>query len=65
MKVGDLVRVKQKYSQPAMVGLIVELKEDGVFDGFHHAIIKPIDSESSRLMYAMPEDVEVISAASR
>ena len=61
MKVGDLVRVAKKYSQPAMVGLIVELKEDGVFGGVHHALVKPIDSESNRLMYAMPEDVEVIS----
>ena len=61
MQVGDLVRVAKKYSQPAMVGLIVELKEDGVFGGVHHALVKPVNSESNRLMYAMPEDVEVIS----
>ena len=65
MKVGDLVRVKQKYSQPEMVGLVVELKEDGVYGGVHHALVKPVDSLSNRLMYAMPQDVEVISAASR
>ena len=61
MQVGDLVRVAKKYSQPAVVGLIVKLKEDGVLGGVHHALVKPIDSESNRLMYAMPEDVEVIS----
>ena len=42
MKVGDLVRVAKKYSQPAMVGLVVKLKEDGVFGGDHHALVKPI-----------------------
>ena len=61
MKVGDRVRVAKKYSQPAMVGLVVKLKEDGVFGGVHHALVKPVNSESNRLMYAMPEDVEVIS----
>ncbi len=63
MQVGDLVKVKQKYTQPDLVGLVVELKEDGVYGGVHHALVKPLDSESSRLMYAMPQDVEVISAS--
>ncbi len=61
MKVGDLVKVKQKYTQPDLVGLIVELKEDGVYGGVHHALVRPIDSESNRMIYAMPQDVEVIS----
>tara|TARA_B100000212_G_C27141416_1_gene433499 strand:+ start:228 stop:422 length:195 start_codon:yes stop_codon:yes gene_type:complete len=61
MKVGDLVKVAKKHSQPATVGLIVKLKEDGVFGGVHHALVKPVDNESNRLLYAMPEDVEVIS----
>ena len=61
MKVGDLVRVKRKYTQPDLVGLVVELKEDGVYGGVHHALVKPIDSESNRMMYALPQDVEVIS----
>ena len=61
MKIGDLVKVKQKYTQPDLVGLVVELKEDGVYGGVHHALVKPIDSESNRMMYAMPQDVEVIS----
>ena len=42
MKVGDLVRVAKKYSQPAMVGLVVKLKEDGVFGSVHHALVKPV-----------------------
>ena len=63
MKVGDLVKVKRKYTQPDLVGLVVELKEDGVYGGVHHALVKPLDSESSRLMYAMPQDVEVLSAS--
>ena len=63
MKVGDLVKVKRKYTQPDLVGLVVELKEDGVYSGVHHALVKPLDSESSRLMYAMPQDVEVLSAS--
>ena len=61
MRVGDLVRVARKYSQPAMIGLIVEIKKDGVFGGIHHALVKPVNSETNRLMYAMPQDVEVIS----
>ena len=63
MQVGDLVKVKRKYTQPDLVGLVVELKEDGVYGGVHHALVKPLDSESSRLMYAMPQDVEVLSAS--
>ena len=61
MKIGDLVKVKQKYTQPDLVGLVVELKEDGVYGGVHHALVKPIDSESNRMIYAIPQDVEVIS----
>ena len=61
MQVGDLVRVARKYIQPAMIGLIVEIKKDGVFGGIHHALVKPVNSETNRLMYAMPQDVEVIS----
>ena len=49
MKVGDLVKVAKKHSQPATVGLIVKLKEDGVFGGVHHALVKPVDNESNRL----------------
>ena len=63
MQVGDLVKVKRKYTQPDLFGLVVELKEDGVYGGVHHALVKPLDSESSRLMYAMPQDVEVLSAS--
>ncbi len=65
MQVGDLVKVKRKYTQPDLVGLVVELKEDGVYGGVHHALVKPIDSESSRMMCAMPQDIEVISATNR
>ena len=43
MQVGDLVKVKRKYTQPDLFGLVVELKEDGIYPVLHHFIVKPID----------------------
>ena len=63
MQVGDLVKVKRKYTQPDFIGLVVELKKDGIYPILHHVLIKPLDSESKRLMFAMPQDVEVLSAS--
>jgi hypothetical protein len=58
MKVGDLVKVKRTHGRDPVIGLIVEVKQDE-----HNtvALVKPIDSESGRLMYANPLDVEVIN----
>jgi len=58
MKVGDLVKVKRTHGRDPVIGLIVEVKQD---EYNIVALVKPIDSESSRLMYANPLDAEVIS----
>jgi hypothetical protein len=57
MKVGDLVKVPLKLGQ-LTVGIIVEIKEDGVFGVVHHVIVKNVNG---RLIHAMPQDVEIIS----
>ena len=59
MKIGDLVKVHLKLGQQ-MVGILVDIKEHGVFEAIHHVIVK---NGSGRLIHAMPEDVEVISAS--
>ncbi len=61
MKIGDLVKVHLKLGQQ-MVGIVVDVKEHGVFETIHHVIVK---NSSGRLVHAMPQDVEVINAASR
>ncbi len=57
MKVGDLVKVPLKLGQ-LTVGIIVEIKEDGVFGVVHHVIVKNVNG---RVTHAMPQDVEIIS----
>ena len=59
MKVGDLVKVHLKLGQQH-VGIIVDIKEHGVFETIHHVIIK---NGSGRMIHALPQDVEVISAS--
>ncbi len=58
MRVGDLVKVKLTHGRDPVIGLIVEVKQDE-----HNtvALVKPIDSEPNRLIYANPLDVEVIN----
>ena len=59
MKVGDLVKVHLKLGQQT-VGIVVDVKEHGVFETIHHVIVK---NGSGRLVHAMAQDVEVISAS--
>ena len=59
MKIGDLVKVHMKLGQQ-MVGIVIDVKEHGVFETIHHVIVK---NGSGRLIHAMPQDVEVISAS--
>lgn len=65
MKVGDLVSVKLAHGRKPIVGLVIELyvDADGIDLGSGHALVQPCDSESNRLMWASPLDVEVISAS--
>jgi len=53
-----LVKVKLTHGRDPVIGLIVEVKQDE-----HNtvALVKPIDSEPNRLIYANPLDVEVIN----
>lgn len=61
MKVGDLVSVERKLCKPVL-GLILEIYEmKGITSTMRgHALVQPCDPES-RLMWASPLDVEVIS----
>jgi hypothetical protein len=60
MQVGDLVRVKRKAMQPVLIGLITEFREIG---GNRGAIVKPVTEHYLPFMFAMLQDVEVISAS--
>ena len=60
MKVGDLVKVKRKALQPDLIGLITEFREIG---GNRGAIVKPATQHYLSFMFAMLQDVEVISAS--
>ena len=60
MQVGDLVKVKRKFMQPDLIGLITELREIG---GNRGAIVKPATEHHLPFMFAMHQDVEVISAS--
>lgn len=62
MQVGDLVRVKRRAPalQPDIIGLVTELKSIG---GNRGAIVKPSTAYHLRFMFAMLQDVEVISAS--
>ena len=59
MKIGDLVKVHLKLGQRT-VGIVVDVKEHGVFETIHHVIVK---NGSGRMVHADPRDVEVISAS--
>ena len=59
MKVGDVVKVHLKLGQQT-VGIVVDIKEHGVFETIHHVVVK---NGSGRMVHAMPQDVEVISAS--
>lgn len=56
MKVGNLVSVKRTHGQHAVIGLIIEIKED---DYNRVAVVQSINSDFR--MHAHPLDIEVIS----
>jgi hypothetical protein len=60
MQVGDLVKVKRKFMQPDLIGLVTELKSIG---GNRGAIVKPVTEHHLPFMFAMLQDVEVVSAS--
>ena len=60
MQVGDLVKVKRKFMQPDLFGLVTEFREIG---GNRGAIVKPTTEHHLPFMFAMLQDVEVISAS--
>ena len=63
MKVGDLVSVKRTHGRKPIMGLVLELyvDDEGIDLGSGHALVMPCDSESNRLMWASPLDVEGIN----
>ena len=58
MKAGDLVKVKRKALQPDLIGLVTELKS---IAGNRGAIVNPATAYHLPFMFAMLQDVEVIS----
>ena len=58
MKVGDLVKVRLKWGQPSIVGIIVKMWHDRACWVYEVKNVK-----SGRLTHASEQDMEVINAS--
>jgi len=58
MKVGDLVSVKRTHGRVPITGIVLEIDEN---DPLSIALVMSSDSDSNRLMWANPLDVEVLN----
>jgi len=58
MKVGDLVSVRRTHGRAPITGIVLEIDEN---DPLGIALVMSGNSDSNRLMWANPLDVEVIS----
>ena len=58
MRVGDLVKVRMKWGQPSIVGIIVKMWHDRT-----EWVYEVRNLKSGRFTHAIEQDMEVISAS--